>query len=278
MKKQHVKINNMIEFEYEICVYLMRKRIRNAIIYTPNNELADRLGEYMTHCKIPWCYKEDDMNFEVGFIISPSNEVFEKSGEKHVCIASKAEHDAPQKNSTVEFLLKSDESVINREEEIDLDSVPIHLQNSEIRRMFLYAFKIAEEEIDIISPWMNSAVINKDFLELMESALMRGVTIKILYGMNPYSDGYSISRSRRSDEVAEIMQRRFADMKDRLIIKRDNIHYKLVLCDNKYKLEGGFNYLSFIGNYSNSDTWREGSPFGRDAKEIMFLRHQYFEV
>ena len=84
-------------------------------------------------------------------------------------------------------------------------------------------------------------------------------------------------RSRRSDQVADLLRRRFADKGNQLQIRRDNIHYKLVLCDEKYKLEGGYNYLSFVGNYSEVDLRREGSPFGRDNQEIKHLRKLYFE-
>ena len=67
-----------------------------------------------------------------------------------------------------------------------------------------------------------------------------------------------------------------AKNKNQLFITRDNIHYKLVLCDEKFKLEGGYNYLSFVGDYENKSTRKEGSPFGTQVDEIRFLRKEYF--
>jgi hypothetical protein len=61
-----------------------------------------------------------------------------------------------------------------------------------------------------------------------------------------------------------------------LSIVRDNIHYKLVLCDDLFKLEGGYNYLSFVGDYENEDTRKEGSPYGTQVEEIRYLRKEYF--
>ena len=150
------------------------------------------------------------------------------------------------------------------------------MKNEQIRKVFLKSFIVAEKEIDIISPWMNFGVVNEKFVELMEKSLKRGVIIKILYGLKPNSSEYNISRSNRSDQVARYLKEYFKKFENQLFIQRDNIHYKLVLCDEKFKLEGGYNYLSFMGDYENSDTRREGSPFGTNIDEIRFLRKEYF--
>ena len=123
---------------------------------------------------------------------------------------------------------------------------------------------------------MNFGVVNERFIELMKRSLDRGVKIKILYGLTPDYSDYNLSRSNRSDQVAKFLRDTFSDYGELLEIKRDNIHYKLVLCDEKYKLEGGYNYLSFVGDYTNEDTRREGSPYGTSVDEIRYLRREYF--
>ena len=110
----------------------------------------------------------------------------------------------------------------------------------------------------------------------MEDSLSRGVRICIIYGLNPDSSEYNLSRSNRSDQVAKYLRDRFSKYGEMLSIVRDNIHYKLVLCDDLFKLEGGYNYLSFVGDYANEDTRKEGSPYGTQVEEIRYLRKEYF--
>lgn len=277
MKKHRIIVNKMEYLEYEICSYLLRNRILKAYIHAPNQSIMDRLSEYMYLCQIPHCYIDDSFYPPLGYVLTCSTNSEGNEKLSHIYLSINENEMIPDGDEVYQLQLDGDVKITDLSESIDLDKVPIHLKNSQIRKMFLYAFKVAETEIDIISPWMNAGVIDDQFLSLMDNAFSRGVKIKIIYGLKPNSNDYNLSRSRRSDQMAEMMKTRFADKGDLFSIKRDNIHYKLVLCDEKYKLEGGFNYLSFVGNYDDPDTRHEGSPFGRDVEEIRFLREEYFE-
>lgn len=252
----------------------MGNGITNGIIVSRSREILDGISDYMSAVRIPWCYTLSDYN-GIGYCLTEEDI---ESGHPVICI----DH---MDDGSVEFICG------NRRTEYDISSyrmedignigpmdmeTPIHLKNEQIRKMFLKAFDVAEKEIDIISPWMNFSVVNEGLVELMRKAFERGVTIKIRYGLKPNSSEFDILRSTRSDQVAEYLKDIFKEYGDRLDIVRDNIHYKLVLCDEKFKLEGGFNYLSFIGDYSNEDTRKEGSPYGTDVKEIRYLRKEYF--
>ena len=51
------------------------------------------------------------------------------------------------------------------------------LMNSDLKPLFLNTFVIAENEIDIICPWINRHVVNEEFVSLLHKAISRGVKI-----------------------------------------------------------------------------------------------------
>ena len=274
--KMDLRANSQKELYYGICSFLMKNGIFTGSIYSKSKYILDGLGTYMTSVKIPWCYGYagektrgyrfiDDSTPE----IVNGNEVIIDLNEKNVISVTQGN----RKRYNIQ--ITDNNSLYENLEEQDWKT-PLHLKNEQIKRMFLKSFVVAEYEIDIISPWMNFGVVNEKFVELMEKALQRGVVVKILYGLEPDSSEYNLSRSNRSNQVAEFLKTRFLNFPGQLFIRRDNIHYKLVLCDEKFKLEGGYNYLSFMGDYDNEDTRKEGSPFGTNAEEIRFLRKEYF--
>lgn len=272
--------NSEKELFYGICSFLMKNGITTGVICSKSKEMLDGLGEYMSSVKIPWVYG-DEATPKLGYklvdkgtdgnttdyevLIDPTNDsgIIVRHGNTKIYNI-----EIHNKNALYEE--------VKREVATEQQETPIHLKNEQIRKMFLKAFVVAEQEIDIISPWMNFGVVNDNFVNLMEEALARGVKIRILYGLRPDSAEYSISRSNRSDQVARFLRDTFKRYGDQLKIQRDNIHYKLVLCDEKFKLEGGYNYLSFIGNYEDENTRKEGSPFGTRVDEIRYLRKEYF--
>ena len=272
-----IEIKSIDELNYDVCEFVLRNRIHDAAIHCTSQDVLNGLSLYLTEIGIPW-----DMESKA-YGISLSNEFISSSTKTNLFIAINEPPAIPDWNSNgVVFLLKDVEQEMLSKlsvnpDSFDIDKVPIHLQNEEIRKMFLRTFLIAEKEIDIISPWMNFSVVNNSLIHLMKCALQRGVQIRIIYGLNPSSDEYNQIRSERSDQVASRLKECFNEFGKAFTVSRDNIHYKLVLCDEKYKLEGGFNYLSFTGDYTDPNTRKEGSPFGRDVDEIRFLRKEYFK-
>lgn len=272
-----IEINAINDLNYTVCEYLLRNRLREVHIFCPSVEIIDSLSIYMTEIGIPW---NMDPNMQG---ISLSSDGNMSPSKFHIYIYFDQIPESLTNNNShgfVVLLRNITQETINKlltdPETFDLDSVPLHLQNEEIRKMFLKAFILAETEINIISPWMNFNVVNDALICLMKQALQRGVLIRIIYGLLPGTDEYNQLRSTRSDLVALRLRETFKDFGDAFRVSRDNIHYKLVLCDEKFKLEGSFNYLSFTGDYSDQNIRREGSPFGRDVNEIRYLRKEYF--
>lgn len=269
--------NTSKELFYGICSFLMKNGITTGFICSQSREILDGLGEYMSAVKIPWSYDGDNVNIGYIFMDGMFDEIDFPSGSVVINLIGNSSIQVVQGRSRkYNIEIHNRNRIYDNLKDIDIGN-PIHLKNEQIREMFLKAFEVAESEIDIISPWMNFGVVNDSFIELMKSALARGVTIKIIYGLTPDSSEYNISRSNRSDQVAKYLKNVFVEYENQLVITRDNIHYKLVLCDEKFKLEGGYNYLSFMGDYDNKNTRKEGSPFGTQIDEIRFLRKEYFE-
>lgn len=167
-------------------------------------------------------------------------------------------------------LIKSN---VKRQSEYDFsDKNSKHLINREIHDKFIETFDIAEYEIDIISPWISNNVVDDILIMKMEQALMRGVKIKIKYGIGHVED----NRNQKSDEVANLLKAKFRNYKTQFIIQKENIHYKLLLCDNKYMVSGSYNFLSFKGTYIGEDDRHEGAEYIVDSKKVKELRKKYF--
>lgn len=155
---------------------------------------------------------------------------------------------------------------------IDYPKESKYLKNEEIRKQFLDTFTIAEDEINIISPWMNENVVDDKLVALMANALERGVIIKIIYGIGNQDD----NRSKRSDKMADKLKNRFSHYGDRMSIKRSNTHIKMLLCDNKYMMMGSYNFLSFRGDYQGDDLRKETVKYQVDSVTIAQERLKYF--
>lgn len=152
----------------------------------------------------------------------------------------------------------------------DKDIIENHLVNEQIRNKFLETFFIAEDEIDIISPWISNNVVDKKLIELMESALKRGVKIKILYGIG------NDDRSKKTDIMAEQLIQCFSKYDKLFTMKKTNTHYKLLICDDKFAISGSYNLLSFRGDYDYNDNRSEGAEYINNKETIIKRREYYF--
>lgn len=257
---------------YDILSMLMRAEITKATIHCNCDEMKEVICKYFERVGAPIIDKNSFDEAEIGYYVTCSDK--KETTGRHVVIAGQEDM---WDCENVEVINVDEITLPNENKEINLEDIPIHLQNEEIKKMFVYAFACAKSEIDIISPWMSKQVVIKlKLADHMEGALERGVKIRIVYGIGTESQAFSSTRSKQSDDVAEYLRNRFEQYGPLFSIKRDNIHYKLCLCDELYKLEGGFNYLSFPADYGNANTWKEGSPFGRNVIEIRELRNRYF--
>ena len=148
------------------------------------------------------------------------------------------------------------EQIINIKLQSDIQWQNYIVENEQIRREFDRALVESEVELDIISPWMNSYVVNLDMQRKFEQLLKRGVTIKILYGIGDMSPETTDKRNKKTLEVARQLQERFVEYSN-FKMKCTNTHEKLFICDEKFYVKPSMNILSFSGNYSEPDLWAD---------------------
>lgn len=148
------------------------------------------------------------------------------------------------------------------------------LHDQEIRRKLLVALSTAEHEVDIISPWLSRYAVDRNLISLMEKALQKNVTIKILYGINGANDSYK-ERLNTSETIATELSHRFKRYDKLFKIQKDNTHEKILLCDERFYMVGSFNLLSFAGNF-RANTRREIMLYSENPELIKKLRETYF--
>jgi phosphatidylserine/phosphatidylglycerophosphate/cardiolipin synthase-like enzyme len=91
----------------------------------------------------------------------------------------------------------------------------------------------------IISPWIRSSVVNKDFISKLEALLRNRVDVYIGYGIGDGRvDPSAVAKLKRLSE--RYKEFRFKDF--------GNTHAKLLLCDREFVCLGSFNWLSFRGD------------------------------
>lgn len=153
-----------------------------------------------------------------------------------------------------------------------------HLQNKEIRDKFIKAFSEAKHELNIASPWMNNYVVNDDLINSMESLLIRGASIKIIYGIENKVYSSADIKSINSDKIVQKLKDKFSIFGDKFKIKKVNSHNKLLICDESYYIETSFNLLSFAGEYdeNSKDIRDEGATYSTNLAVIKDLRDRYF--
>jgi len=57
---------------------------------------------------------------------------------------------------------------------------------------------------------------------------------------------------------------------------KDNTHEKILLCDSKYMMIGSYNFLSFVGDYSEEDVRKETVAYSVDKVKINQSRQLHF--
>ena len=162
------------------------------------------------------------------------------------------------------------------------DNHNVIIQNHEIRTKFNEALLSAETELDIISPWITSRVVDDMMIDKFHRLLKKGVKIKILYGIGLEQGSTSKKelndyRNKKSKEMADKLSNEFKRYKG-FSIKRGNTHQKIVLCDDKFYINSSFNYLSFLGEYTESDEdiRTESGECSTDKVLINEYRNRYF--
>lgn len=279
MSENHIICKDSLDLAYNIYLWIRSNNYVQAVIIVPSISWKKILVDFFSKRRIPVFYDDGYYEKKIGIMITdkPFNNY------NIPCVVVEFENFSKEKKEIIKNVCKVDclykleytTEVVEKEKKIDWHNYPSHLVNEQINEAFMMAFSVAEKEIDIISPWISENVVNEEFLEIMERTLARGVHIYIRYGIQGGNTKFNTNREEKSKKIAKLMKERFLSYGTAFRIVEDNIHYKLVLCDDKFMLEGSYNYLSFKGDYKNGDR-KEGSPFITDKAEINKQRRRYF--
>ena len=150
-------------------------------------------------------------------------------------------------------LKKSHELLLARYDELLNNSSKI-MYTSEILECLDNALLNAENELDILSPWVSGYVLSKK-ADRLKKLLEKGVAINIITGLKP----------NQLDRNSSI--RAFYEL-ERLQTGGSNI----LLCDNRFYLITGFNLL---GIDEEADA-KEAGVRGQDPVRIKLLRKNFF--
>ena len=108
----------------------------------------------------------------------------------------------------------------------------------QIREYLLKALTEAKNRLMIISPWIKSNVVNKEFLSTLETTLRRKVKVYIIYGIKG-------SNSQNDDKSIKQLENLKANYKNLQFDQTENSHRKQIICDDKFAIVTSFNFLSF---------------------------------
>jgi hypothetical protein len=119
----------------------------------------------------------------------------------------------------------------------------------------------SKELLIIVSPWLRSAVVNDEFLELLENALEHQVSVHIGWGISkdeqrePNADPAVLDQFRR-------LSKRFPNLNVRRL---GSAHSKVLVSDRRYVIVTSFNWLSFRGDPKRTYRYEHGTLVARSA-------------
>jgi len=152
----------------------------------------------------------------------------------------------------------------------------VQLRDGQIPQAFLEVLNSAQEDIIIYSPWVSQAVVDEQFLHLLQQLANRGVWILIGHGI-----------SRRLEDEDRLMP---ADVEEKLrsvktpeglscvqVIWLGDSHVKEVIVDRLIHLCGSHNWLSYRGDYlpRGESVYKVTIPYQvQEAYEFLVHRFQ----
>ena len=134
------------------------------------------------------------------------------------------------------------------------------VRTEEHRPLLLEAARMAMSDLTIVSAWINSRALDGELCEALATAVRKGVTVRIAWGMG--TRGREPQRNRVKGETALDGLKRQIPVQDskRLIVKRMETHEKFIICDDRFCVCGSFNWLSYRGE-RDSEYRRETSLY-----------------
>lgn len=132
------------------------------------------------------------------------------------------------------------------------------------------ALKDSQERLLIISPWITSASVTREFIRQFEQLLRRKVKVYIGYGFGETKPDKN-SWDKQAQKAIQDLTQKYPNFK----LKRlGDTHAKILISDRKFAISTSFNWLSFRGDRSR--TFRdERGTIVYDAQKINELFDSY---
>ena len=155
------------------------------------------------------------------------------------------------------------------------------VREDEHRGLLERALREAQREVIIVSPWVTPNAVNSTIVDLIRSAVRRGVRVRIAYGLGHQRD--TAEGERKRSNARQVHDRLNRDNAIRntgnleLIAVTRETHEKILVCDDAFAVATSFNWLSFRGP-SDTDQRRETGFIVRDAETIGELHARAMEL
>lgn len=133
-------------------------------------------------------------------------------------------------------------------------SIEVLSTNQQHREQLLHAFETAEKVVVVLCGWATSYVVDREFQRLLAKALKRGVSVYLGYGYQAANEPAPLKQHEKEAEDNLLALKEWAadqDTKGVLVVKKYPNHAKILICDDKYAVNGSFNWLSNAGRSRN---------------------------
>ena len=143
------------------------------------------------------------------------------------------------------------------------------IKTEEHRSLLLQAVDKAESQLTLVSAWITPKAFDVELRCKLVQAVERGVQVRIAWGLGTHRHNQEAARKRQmGNSVLNELKRRIPNsMQYRLIVKRGEIHEKLIICDDRFCAWGSFNWLSYRGELDGGYR-RETSSYSERPDDI----------
>ncbi len=140
----------------------------------------------------------------------------------------------------------------------------------EHRELLTEALESARQRILLISPWIKSEVVNKEFAIRLERRLRAGTIVHIAHGYGKTDKGSHEEALRRLKNLQSRFPERF------IFARLANTHAKILIFDDKW-ISTSFNWLSFCGDPDRTYRMEEGTLVQIPA-EVTAAYEKYVDI
>lgn len=141
------------------------------------------------------------------------------------------------------------------------------IKTEEHRKLLLRAIREATSELTLVSAWITPRAFDNEVCKMLASAIHRGVTVRIGWGLGTTRRGGERERNSAGGRTALAQLEKIVPQEEQhqLVVKRAETHEKYIICDDLFCAWGSFNWLSYRGEWDEG--YRRESSFYTERTE-----------